>query len=121
MAARERDALKPRGRLPGGDKLDAVMRAISTYDIKTSPAWRALEALSAGVEVEDVEAVPEGIFETDRGFSAAATVYVSVGPGEEASSTDSLSAQVEGHFEQSATETKAIVDTFSVDTTSFYE
>jgi len=69
------------------------------------------------IDVNDVEALPEGIFwegEGENRFTAAATVYIGLKTNT-FSTTDSLPAEVHGHF---ASDGKAVVDTVSVDTSS---
>ena len=108
--------------LKNRSKLDAVMDAVSSIELTETPAWSDLDSLSTHTNIEDIEAVPEGIFETDdNGFTAVATVYVGLNYGDKVdavSVSDSFSAQVHGHFEQGD---KAVVDSVSVDTGSFYE
>jgi hypothetical protein len=108
--------------LKNRSKLDAVMDAVSSIELTETPAWSDLDSLSTHTNIEDIEAVPEGIFETvDNGFTAVATVYVGLNYGDKVdavSVSDSFPAQVHGHFEQGD---KAVVDSVSVDTGSFYE
>jgi hypothetical protein len=74
----------------------------------------ALATLS--MQVDDVEAVPEGIFEVGENgrFTAIATAYVAIG-STEISFPDSFPVQVYGHFTPDGA---AIVDKVSVDTAS---
>jgi Predicted pPIWI-associating nuclease len=105
-------------------KISAVMDAISQYDIVGSPSWSELEAISSHIQLDQIEAIPEGIFETDDGFSATASVYVLLnygGKNDKLSSADTFPAQVDGHFENKESQIKAIIDFFIVDTSSFYE
>jgi Predicted pPIWI-associating nuclease len=98
------------------------MDAVSSIELTETGAWSDLDALSTHTSIEGIEAVPEGIFEVgDNGFTAVATVYVdlSYGNNEDSFSTlDSFPAQVQGHFTSNG---EAIVDSVSVDTSSFYE
>jgi hypothetical protein len=117
---------RPRRRIVDRAKLNAVMEAVSNYEIQESWAWDQLDSLSSHTYVEEIEAIPEGIFETDEGeFSAIATVYVTLNYGstkDDLSVPDSFPAQVEGHFEiKKRGQINAIIDEFSVDTSSFYE
>lgn len=101
-------------------KLDAIMDAVSNIELSETRAWGDLNSLSSDTHVDDIEAVPEGIFETDTGFTAAATVYVDLNYGDKNdsfSTSDSFPANVEGHFEDG----RAVVDAVAVDTSSFYE
>jgi len=101
--------------------LDAVMDAVSSIEFSKTGARRDLDILSSRSRVEDIEAVPGGIFETDAGFMAAATIYVDLNDGEnneQLSTTDSFPAQVQGHFEPDG---RAVVDSVSIDTSSFYD
>jgi predicted pPIWI-associating nuclease len=113
---------RPRRPLADPAKLAAVIDAISNYDPQKSPAWDDLDALSSHTYVDEIEAVPEGIFETDDGFSAAATVYVALNYGnqnDEEAISDSFPAQADGHFEAKGNKITAVIDSFSVDTSSF--
>lgn len=101
-------------------KLDAVMDAVSNIELSETPAWGDVESLSSHTSVEDIEAVPEGIFETETGFTAEATVYVDLNyndKGDIFSTSDNFPANVKGHFEGG----RAVVDSVLVDTSSFYE
>lgn len=102
-------------------KLDLVIDAVSAVEVTEFSAWKDLDSLSTHTSVEEIEAVPEGIFEDgENGFAAVATVYVDLNYGDKAdgvSSSDSFPVQVQGHF---ASDGKAIVDDVSVDTSSFY-
>ena len=96
------------------------MDAVSNIELRETPAWADLDSLSTGTSVEDIEAVPEGIFETETGFTAAATVYVDLNYGDKNNSfstSDSFPVNVAGHFENG----RAVVDSVAVDTSSFYE
>jgi hypothetical protein len=108
--------------LKSRSKLDAVMDAVSSIELTETPAWSDLDSLSTHTSIEDIEAVPEGIFETDdNGFTAVATVYVGLNYGDKddaVTASDSFPAQIDGRFEQGG---KAVVDSVSVDTGSFYE
>src|ERR1700679_303750 len=103
-------------------KLDAVMDAVSSIELTETTAWSDLDSLSTHTHIEDIEAVPEGIFESgDNSFTAVATVYVGLnygGKNDASSTADSFPAQVQGHFKPDG---KAVVDSVSVDTASFYE
>jgi len=115
---------RPRRPLTDAAQLGAVIDAIDKFDIQSSSAWKDLDALSERTSVDEIQVVPEGIFTTDEGFTAVATVYVILGYGDKndaTSTTESFPAQVEGHFENDAPRLKAIVDRFSVDTSSFNE
>jgi hypothetical protein len=103
-------------------KLDSVMDAVSSAELPRYAAWYDLDRLSTRTSVEDVEAVPEGIFEDGKnGFTAIATVYVDLNYGDKSdgvSSSDSFPAQIQGHF---AADGQAVIDAVSVDTSSFDE
>ena len=98
------------------------MDAVSSIKLAETSAWRDLKSLSPHTHIEDIEAVPEGIFATDgNGFTAVATVYVGLnfgGRSASSSTSDSFPAQVQGHFDSDG---NAVVDSVSVDTASFYE
>jgi hypothetical protein len=84
-------------------KLEAVMDAVSAYDLASSPTWSDLDALSSRTFLEGQDAVPEGIFEDNSKFSAVGTVYVSLNYGDKHEETiissDAFPAHIEGHFE----------------------
>lgn len=103
-------------------KIDAIMDAVSSVDLTETGAWDDLDSLSTNTTVDDIEGLPEGIFQIgDDGFTAVATIYVDLEYGDKKdafSTSDSFPAQVQGHFEPDG---KAVVDSVSVDTSSFYE
>jgi hypothetical protein len=107
-------------RLKDRSKLNAIMDAVGSVDLRHTTAWHDLTELADNPKVEAVEAVPEGIFETaaEHGFAASATIYVALdgGDGVGFAATDSFPAQVRGHFEPDGS---AVVDSVSVDTSSF--
>ena len=109
-------------RLKERRKLDLIMDAVSSLDLSETEAWSDLDCLSTHTTVEDIEAVPEGIFQRGDGeFTAVATVYVALnygGKGDDISSNDSFPAQVEGHFDK---DQNAVIDRVNVDTSAFYE
>ncbi|MGH7042259.1 MAG: hypothetical protein ACREFY_09015 [Acetobacteraceae bacterium] len=103
----------------------AAIDAISQFPLTATTDWKQLAKRLQPAGVEDIEAVPEGVFETDdHRFSAIATVYVRwedrIG-GRDVSSVESLPAQVSGHFEPSKEPPVAVVDTMSVDASSVLE
>jgi hypothetical protein len=109
-------------RLANRPQLDAVMDAVSSIDLTKTDAWDGLKTLATSVRVDSIEAVPEGIFETDRnGFTAVATVYVSLDYGDGGGApaiSDSFPAQIQGHFEPHE---KVVVDRVNVDTSAFLD
>jgi hypothetical protein len=111
--------LKP---LRDRQKLDRVMNAVSSVDLTETKAWDELDKLSARIRIDAIDAVPGAIFEVgDSGFAAMATVYVELGYGTRKdgfSAPDNFPATVHGHFDPSG---MAIVDTVSVNTSSFYK
>lgn len=110
------------GPLENPDKRDAVMDAISSVEITSTKAWDDLDSLSSRTHVDEIEAIPEGIFETEQnGFRAAATIYVTLTydkGSDEFATTGSFPAEAQGHFEADG---QAIIDSLTVDTASFYE
>jgi len=102
-------------------KREAVMHAITDYNIAESGARDDLDMLPVRTVVESVEASPERIFEAgEDGFAAVATVYISLASGESTDDhfiPDSFPAYVEGHFENG----DAVIDNLSIDTSSFYD
>jgi Predicted pPIWI-associating nuclease len=107
------------------ERSDAVIKAVSKCDVRESNAWSDLNELSTHTQFEEIDAVPEGIFERGDRFSASATVYVTLqygsNPEEEVSSSDEFPAAIDGHFEQENDSTKAVIDNISIDTSSFYK
>src|SRR5262245_9800990 len=105
-------------------KLDAVIEAVSKYDVPGSTAWSDLDQLSTHTQFDEMDAVPEAIFERGNRFSASATVYVTLQYGSNAeegvSSSDEFPAAIDGHFVQEDDSTKAIIDSITIDTSSFY-
>jgi len=97
------------------------MNAINRFELTATDAWHDLEALSAGTRFDEIDAVPEGLFAVEgNGFTAIATVYVDlVDDDMEGASAypDNFPAEVRGHFDASG---EAIIETVSVDTSSFY-
>ena len=116
MATSQPIQSKPLRPLTDGAKVKAVMEAISSFDVAKSPAWKGMGALASIMRVSAVDPLPEGLFETGMGFSAVATVYAMQKDG----STSTFPAEAEGHFEDQKGTLKAVVDTFSVDPSSFY-
>ena len=108
-------------RIENRPDLDRVMDAVSAVKSK-SAAWKDIGELSAYIHVEDVQAVPEGIFTSGKDrFTAVATVYATLRDavkGESFSATESFPAEMEGHFNPDGT---ATVDRVSVDTSSYYD
>jgi hypothetical protein len=122
MSKSTKKSFKPLRPLVDPLKLKAIIDAISQYDLAESQDWGDLEGLSSRTDIDGIEAVPEGIFETDEGFSAAATVYVNLqyGGGDDGiATTDSFPAQAEGHFERTDDRITAVIDSFSVDISSW--
>jgi hypothetical protein len=110
-------------RVKDRQKLDAVIDAVSKYNVPASSAWNDLDQLSTHTQFEEMDAVPEGIFERENRFSASATVYVTLQYGakaEEVTSSDAFPAAIDGHFEQENDSPRAIIDSITIDTSSFY-
>jgi|ERR1700733_4269713 len=101
---------------------DAIVGAISDFDISDSGAWKKLDTLSSNTEVETIEANTEGIFVAGpKKFEATATVYVVLHYGDKKDSfetTDAFPAHVTGRFDDNK---KVIIENFSVDTSSFFD
>ena len=105
-----------------GRKRDAIIEAIARYDLSESSDWIKLDELSTHTDFEEVDAVPEGIFEsTSTDFEVIATVFVTLNYGsrkERSSMSDAFPAYIKGQYNQS---TFAVsIDEVSVDTSSFY-
>jgi hypothetical protein len=98
------------------------MDAVSSIDLTKTDAWDGLKTLATSVRVDGIEAVPEGIFKTNRnGFAAVATVYLSLDYGDEGeppSISDSFPAEIQGHFEPHG---NVVVDRINVDTSAFLD
>lgn len=100
------------------------MEAVSDYDIYDSAAWQELDALSANTHVEQIEVIPEGIFETADGFLATGTIYVTLhyGSGNEAIAvSESFPIEAAGDFEKRGRKITATIKEFLVDTSSFHK
>ena len=106
-----------------GTKRDAIIEAIANYDVSESSDWAKLDELSTHTEFEEIDAVPEGIFESTSGdFEVIATVFVTLNYGsrkEQTSMSDSYPAYVKGTYDE-VTQTVSIKEV-SVDTSSSYE
>lgn len=115
----DRPRLRP---LEDAERRQAIIEAISNYELSMSSAWSDLDELSSHTIVEEFEANPDGIFETaDDGFEAEATVYVTLNYGsrrDAASMTDSFPAHVRGHVND---EGGVVIENVEVDTSSFFE
>lgn len=105
-----------------GEKRTAIMDAISSYDVHESASWDALDQLSSHTDFEEIDAVPDGIFEISKNdFKAIATVYVTLRYGDrndQTSMSDSYPVHVEGTYDAEAG-TASITKLF-IDTSSFY-
>ncbi len=116
-------------RLDDREKRDAVMAAISAFPLGQDPQWQKLAKRLQPTSIDEIDAVPEGIFasgsETDKTFAAAATVYVRWDDeidGRHTSSVEGLPAEVKGHFTDARDGAPvAVVDAMSVDAASVLE
>ena len=104
---------------------DAVFQAISRFPLQKDPEWKKLAKRLQPTCIDGIDAVPEGVFETDSDrFSAVATVYVRwddrIGD-RDVSSVEGLPAEVSGHFEPGEGAPVAVVDQISVDASSVLE
>jgi hypothetical protein len=107
------------------EQAEKIMDAIAAFqdEFTSSGDWSALDELSNQTLLESIEADPEGMFLIDgtNGFEATATVNVTLNYGDKADRTsfsDSYPAKVTGQFDENG---KALVKTFDVDTSSFYD
>ena len=100
------------------DRYVAAIDAIAGVDLNARPEWRKtaqqIEAHAGKFTIEEIQATPEGTFESgDNGFAADATVYLRwddlAGPAEE------LAAAVTGHFDTTGDRPVAVVDHVAVD------
>jgi hypothetical protein len=103
----------------------AITAALDEFSLDPeSPAWRDLMALSTTTRVESIDVVPEGVFGTNTEFSAVATIYVDMNGGddEEGRLPESFPAYVKGHFQDGdRQEKKAVIESVTIDTSSFYD
>lgn len=104
------------------DKRSAIIKSIAEIDVAHSHIWDELDQLSTHTEFEEIDAVPEGIFEIEGGdFEAVATVYITLNYGDRrdrSSMSDSYPAHVRGTYDENTKEA-SVID-LSVDTSSFY-
>ena len=105
------------------EKLDAILEAVQTYDLPSSPVWHKLDEMSSHTEFEELDANPEGIFERpDGSFEVVGTAYVRLnygGKDDQSSMSDSYPTRISGLFDEK-TKTAKITEV-DVDTSSFYE
>ena len=85
------------------DKRMAIIKAVAEHDVPGSDAWQRLALLSSQTEFEEIDAVPEGIFEHRADdFEAVATVYVTLHYGEtedRRAMSDAYPAHVRGDYD----------------------
>ena len=100
------------------DRYGAALDAIAAVDLNARPEWREtarkIEAHAGKFTIEEIQATPEGTFESgDNGFAADASAYLRWagfdGPAE------ALAASVTGHFDTSGDHPVAVVDHVAVD------
>ncbi|MGC8477147.1 MAG: hypothetical protein ACP5NP_12400 [Acetobacteraceae bacterium] len=100
------------------DRYVAALDAVAAVDLNTRREWqktaRKIEAHAGKFTIEEIQATPEGTFESgDNGFAADATVYLRwdglAAPAEE------LAAAVTGHFDTTGDRPVAVVDHVAVD------
>jgi hypothetical protein len=99
---------------------EAIMQAISDYNLVDSDAWSELDELSSHTEFEALEPNPDGIFETPGGFEAVANVYVILNYGpknDSAAMTDSFPVYLKGTVDPSKV---VAIEEVRVDNSSFY-
>lgn len=105
-----------------GAKRMAIINAVASFDVAASSVWEELGRLSSNTEFEEIDAVPEGIFEKGPGeFEAVATIFVTLHDGDEthqSSMSDSYPAHVKGTYDPETG--TASIDAVTVDTSSFY-
>ena len=104
---------------------EAAIDAISQFPLQKDPEWKKLAKRLRPTCIDGIDAVPEGVFETDSDrFRAVATVYVRWEDkieGRDVSSVEGLPAEVSGHFEPDEGAPVAVVDQISVDASSVLE
>ena len=100
------------------ERYAAVIDAVAAVDVNTRREWQKtageIEARAGKFTIEEIQATPEGIFESgDNGFAADASAYLRWagfdGPAE------ALAASVTGHFDTSGDHPVAVVDHVDVD------
>lgn len=113
----DRDFLKT---VTDADKRMAIINAVADYAIERSDNWDKLAQLSRQTDFEEIDAVPEGIFEKRADdFEAVATVYVTLRYGDtddRNSMSDAYPAHVEGTYDKATG--IASITTLTVDTSS---
>jgi hypothetical protein len=101
-------------------RVEAIMRAVSEYDLTQSDAWADLDALSTHTYVENLEVDPEGVVIDDDRFKGIMNVYVLLqyGPSNQEGfqTSDAFRAWFDGHFQGQG----AIIDRVKVDISPFY-
>ena len=101
-------------------RISAILQAAESYDVKQSSAWRELQSLSKGVQLDDKEIDPEGIVLMDNRFKGAMNLYVLLpfGTGSaKVETTESFAGRFEGHFLDGGA---AQIDDLTVNTSSFF-
>jgi hypothetical protein len=87
-----------------GALTSAVIKAVSNYDLAHDrAALQPLDHLSSRIEIDGLNAAPEGVFDAGGGrFQAAATLFVTLSYGDDPdplASRESLAVYISGHFE----------------------
>lgn len=100
----------------------AIAEAIESGDPTRFDGWGALDALSTHTELDGVDVVEESLRWEGNKFSADITVYVGLRYGknddEGFSTSDSFPGEIIGHLDS---EGLVVIDSFTVDTSAFYE
>jgi hypothetical protein len=87
-----------------GALTSAVIKAVGNYDLAHDrAALQPLDHLSSRIEIDGLNAAPEGVFDAGGGrFQAAATLFVTLSYGDDPdplASRESLAVYISGHFE----------------------
>ncbi|WP_133170055.1 hypothetical protein [Kumtagia ephedrae] len=104
-------------------KVRAVVDAVTSFDLPSSPWWTELDALSTHTTLDGLEVDPEGIIlEGTKRFKGVMNIYLALQYGDSSDdgfqTTESFLGRFSGHFDQHGT---PHVDAVSIDTSSFYE
>ncbi|MBV8686226.1 MAG: hypothetical protein JOZ90_05510 [Alphaproteobacteria bacterium] len=103
------------------DLRQAVAEAVSKYDLSESDAWSDLDELSTHTRVEQVEVDPDGVVVSGDTFSGVANVYVTLQFGRDDEEGFHEGESFLGHFDGAFHDGKAVVERFSINTSSGFE
>ena len=95
----------------------AVYNAMAAFDLPSTPRWTDIEALSPCTQLDEIQAIPDGVFETDEGFVAVGTLYVKLNDIEELPPYPAVvdfPVEATGHFRGRGAKVAAVIDSFEV-------